>query len=93
MKIFKNWENNISALVIFLGKDVIVQKRRMRSLYKQCFENGDINAYKQYYVQLGSAMQTSSIYNITKIHFNLDSFNRKHIITKNEKENTQENSN
>jgi hypothetical protein len=79
MKIFKNWENDISALVIFLGKDVISQKRRMRSLYKQCYEKGDVHAYKQYHVQLGAAMQTSSIYNIAKIHFKLDTFNRKHI--------------
>jgi hypothetical protein len=91
MKIFKNWENDISALVIFLGKDVIAQKRRMRNLYKQCYEKGDVHAYKQYHVQLGAAMQTSSIYNIAKIHFKLDSFNRKHIIKNDEKENPKEN--
>jgi hypothetical protein len=87
MKIFKNWENDISALVIFLGKDVIAQKRRLRSLYKQCYEKGDVHAYKQYHVQLGSAMQTNSIYDIAKHHFKLDSFNRKHIIKKDEIQN------
>lgn len=91
MKIFKNWENDIQAFVIFLGKDVISQKRRMRSLYKQCYEKGDVQAYKQYHVQLGAAMQTSSIYNIAKIHFKLDGFNRKNI--NNEKQKDQENSN
>jgi hypothetical protein len=79
MKIFKNWNNPIEAFVIFLGKDVISQKRRARSLYKQYYELGDVHAYKNYNVQLGSAMQTSSIYNIAKIHFKLDTFNRKHI--------------
>lgn len=86
MKIFKNWEDDISAFVIFLGKDVIAQKRRMRKLHDQYYKKGDPTAYKQYNVQLGAAMQTSSIYNIAKIHFNLDSFKRKHINNKDEKE-------
>lgn len=86
MKIFKNWENEISAFVIFLGKDVIVQKRRMRKLHDQYYKKGDPTAYKQYNVQLGAAMQMNSIYTIAKYHFNLDSFKRKHINNKDEKE-------
>lgn len=79
MKIFKNWEDDITAFVIFLGKDVIAQKRRMRKLYDQYYKKGDPTAYKQYNVQLGAAMQMSSLYSIAKYHFKLDNFNRKHI--------------
>lgn len=83
MKIFKDWETKpVESFVIFLGKDVIAQKRRARNLYNQ-YQKGDTHAYKNYNVQLGSAMQTSSIYAIAKYHFKLDTFNRKHI--KNEK--------
>jgi hypothetical protein len=86
MKIFKGWEETpIEAFVIFLGKEVIVQNRRMRRLYKECTVNGDVNAVKQFVTQSGVAMQTNTIYNIAKTHFNMDSFKRKHI--KNEKGN------
>lgn len=79
MKIFKDWETKpIESFVIFLGKDVIAQKRRARNLF-DLYQKGDTCAYKNYNVQLGSAMQTSSIYNIAKYHFKLDTFNRKHI--------------
>lgn len=86
MKIFKNWENDIPAFVVFLGKDVLAQNRRMRRLHKEYYVNGDVNALKQYTMQCGVAMQTNTIYNIAKHHFNLDSFKRKHINNKDEKE-------
>ncbi len=93
MKIFKNWEDYIKAFVIFLGKDTILQKRRMRNMYNQFHKKGDPYAYKQYNVQLGAAMQSSSIYNIAKYHFKLDSFTRKHITKKYENKKIQEDSN
>lgn len=88
MKIFKNWEDDISAFVIFLGKDAIAQKRRMRKLHDQYYKKGDPTAYKQYNIQLGAAMQMSSLYSIAKYHFKLDSFNRKNIIKNDEIQNS-----
>ena len=86
MKIFKDWNNKpIESFVVFLGKDVAAQKRRIKKLYKLYKDHGDIEAIKQYATQLGAAMQTNTLYEIAKHHFDLDSFKRKHINKKHEK--------
>jgi len=78
MKIFKKWnEESINSFVFFLGKDVILQKRRVRRLYSEFQKNGDIDLLKQYNTQVGASMKAYSIYEIAKTHFNLDSISRK----------------
>lgn len=86
MKIFKDWNNEIPAFVVFLAKESCAQNRRMRKLHNQYYENGDVDVLKQYTTQCGVAMHSHTVYNIAKVHFGLDSFKRKHIIKNNEKE-------
>jgi hypothetical protein len=73
MKVFKDWENNdIGSLVIFLGKENIRQKRRMRNLYKKFHKEGNIDLANQYYIQQGIVMEADTIFTIVKLNFNLD---------------------
>jgi hypothetical protein len=73
MKIFKDWENNdIGSLVIFLGKENIRQKRKMRNLYKKFYKEGNVDLANQYYIQQGITMEADTIFTIVKLNFNLD---------------------
>jgi hypothetical protein len=79
MKIFKDWEKQTEAFVIFLGKEALLQSRRARKLLKEFKTSGDIDCLKSSSVQCGAAMEAVTLFRIAKSHFKLDTFNRKHI--------------
>lgn len=81
MKLFKSWDNEAASFVFFLGKEARDHARRMRKFYTEYQHKGNVESLGKYTVQCGSAMQTLSLYDIAKLHFKLDTFNRKHIKT------------
>lgn len=77
MKVFKNWQHNdVISYVIFLGKNLIRQKRILRNL-KQKFESRENIGMQQ-----GIVVSTESIFVTAKYHFNLDGYSRRKKINK-----------
>lgn len=91
MKIFKDWEKQTEAFVIFLGKEALLQSRRARKFLKNFKTSGDIDCLKSSSVQCGAAMEAVTLFRIAKSHFKLDTFNRKHINKDHEKNQAQQN--
>jgi len=60
MKMYKDWDGDKDVtFVVFLAKELKLQKRMMRKIYNKATENCDIEALKMYTVQCGVAAQTS----------------------------------